>query len=130
MTLIPVILGCCADLAICCHQRTRDWPRAADLRDFCLVVSGGSAVVDGAFAGRVGRGSAVCADGLAGLPGQLLLRVLFTRVLMSGAVGIAWGFYSATWPFLMYFNQVSGALLKTLLSFRLNKQGCSGQRVG
>ncbi len=59
-----------------------------------------------------------------------LLWVLTTRIVMSVVAGIAYGRYSPVWPFVMYFNQIWGAVLKIHLGFRLNKQGWTRQKTG
>lgn len=56
--------------------------------------------------------------------------VAVTRLVMSVAAAIAYGRFSFVWPFLMYYNQLWGAVLKTFLSFRLNRQGWTRQKIG
>lgn len=58
-----------------------------------------------------------------------LFWVLCTRVFMSAIIGIGYRRYSPVWPFVMYYNQVWGAFLKVYLSFRLNRQGWTRQKV-
>ncbi|MCB2117477.1 MAG: glycosyltransferase [Rhodobacteraceae bacterium] len=58
------------------------------------------------------------------------LWVLTTRIFMSVAIGVAYRRFSPAWPFVLYYNQIWGALLKVYLSFRLNRQGWTRQNLG
>lgn len=58
-----------------------------------------------------------------------LLWILFTRTI--AALILAWqrGRFSLLWVPLLYYNQVGGALLKTYVSFRFNRQKWSRQGI-
>lgn len=57
------------------------------------------------------------------------LWVLTTRTVLSiGLAGVSRRF-SPFWPFLLYFNQVVGALVKIYVSFRLNQQSWTRQKI-
>lgn len=59
-----------------------------------------------------------------------LLWVLLTRLFMTTVAGFLYGQFSPMWPFLLYFSQVWGAILKAYLWFRPNKQGWTRQKIG
>jgi glycosyltransferase Alg8 len=59
-----------------------------------------------------------------------LLWVLSTRSVMALVDGLFWGRVYASWPFLMFFNQVWGAWLRTCVLFRPDRQGWTRQGVG
>jgi mannuronan synthase len=52
-----------------------------------------------------------------------------TRTFMSLAAALHYGGFSPAWPFLMYYNQVWGAALKSSLSFHLNRQSWTRQAI-
>ncbi|MFD2189291.1 glycosyltransferase [Pistricoccus aurantiacus] len=58
-----------------------------------------------------------------------LLWILFTRTIASLVLAWQRGRFSLTWIFLLYYNQISGALLKTYVSFRFNRQKWSRQGI-
>jgi len=55
---------------------------------------------------------------------------LATRTTMSLAAALNYGRFSPTWPFLMYFNQVGGAMMKVWLLFNLDRQNWTRQVIG
>lgn len=57
------------------------------------------------------------------------LWVALSRLLFSLIFGAAYRRFSFLWPFLLYYNQFYGALLKIYMSFRLNRQGWNRQKV-
>ncbi|SHE29230.1 glycosyltransferase Alg8 [Modicisalibacter ilicicola DSM 19980] len=58
-----------------------------------------------------------------------LLWVLFTRSIASSVLAWQRGRFSLLWVPLLYYNQVGGALLKTYISFRFNRQSWSRQGI-
>lgn len=52
-----------------------------------------------------------------------------TRLLFSMIFGAAYRRFSFLWPFLLYYNQFYGALLKIYMAFRMNRQGWNRQKV-
>nr|WP_298413534.1 glycosyltransferase [uncultured Halomonas sp.] len=58
-----------------------------------------------------------------------LLWVLMTRTIVSLVLAWQHGRYSLLWVPLLYYNQVGGALLKTYISFRFNRQSWSRQGI-
>ncbi len=58
-----------------------------------------------------------------------LVWVAVTRLLFSLVFGASYRRFSFLWPFLLYYNQFYGSLLKIYMSFRLNKQGWNRQKV-
>ncbi len=59
-----------------------------------------------------------------------LVWVVLTRSAMSLIDGLFWGRAHASWPFLMFFNQIWGAWLRIHVLFRLDRQGWTRQGVG
>ena len=57
------------------------------------------------------------------------LWVLTTRTVLSVGLAVVTRRFSPFWPFLLYFNQVIGALVKIHVSFRLNQQSWTRQRI-
>lgn len=57
------------------------------------------------------------------------LWILGTRLLVATMLGLQHGRFSFLWPPLLYWNQVVGALLKTQVSFRFNRQKWSRQGI-
>jgi glycosyltransferase Alg8 len=57
------------------------------------------------------------------------LWVLSTRTVLSIGLAMVARRFSPFWPFLFYFNQVVGALVKIHVSFRLNQQSWTRQRI-
>ncbi|WP_145200203.1 glycosyltransferase [Sphingobium sp. B2] len=55
--------------------------------------------------------------------------VLVSRLIMSGLQGLAWGRFEPLWPVLLAYDQIWGALLKTFLQFRLNRQSWTRQGI-
>ena len=55
--------------------------------------------------------------------------VAITRLLFSLIFGFSYRRFSFLWPFLLYYNQFYGSLLKIYMTFRLNKQGWNRQKV-
>ena len=51
-----------------------------------------------------------------------LLWVMSTRLVASLLLGLSRGRFSPIWPPLLYFSQITGALVKIYVSFRLNQQ--------
>ena len=58
-----------------------------------------------------------------------LVWIAITRLLFSAVFGLSYKRFSFLWPFLLYYNQFYGSLLKIYMSFRLNKQGWNRQKV-
>ncbi|MDX1466977.1 MAG: glycosyltransferase [Halomonas sp.] len=58
-----------------------------------------------------------------------LLWILFTRGLVTLILSWQHGRFSLLWVPLIYYNQVWGALLKTYVSFRFNRQAWSRQGI-
>lgn len=58
-----------------------------------------------------------------------LVWIAVTRLLFSLVFGASYRRFSFLWPFLLYYNQFYGSLLKIYMSFRLNKQGWNRQKV-
>jgi glycosyltransferase Alg8 len=56
--------------------------------------------------------------------------VLVTRSAMALVDGAFWGRAHATWPFLMFFNQIWGAWLRIFMLFRPDRQGWTRQLIG
>lgn len=55
--------------------------------------------------------------------------VLLSRLVIAGLNGLAWGRFHPLWPFLLAYDQIWGALLKTYLQFRLNRQSWTRQGI-
>lgn len=55
--------------------------------------------------------------------------VLLSRLVMSALEGAVWGRFEPLWPFLLAYDQIWGALLKTHLQFRLNRQSWTRQGI-
>ncbi|SFT93964.1 glycosyltransferase [Halomonas saccharevitans] len=58
-----------------------------------------------------------------------LLWILFTRSVTALVLGLQSGRFSLLWIPLLYYNQLIGALIKTYVSFRLNRQSWSRQGI-
>ncbi|MFC3283152.1 glycosyltransferase [Litchfieldella rifensis] len=58
-----------------------------------------------------------------------LLWILFTRTLATLVLAWQRGRFSLLWIPLLYYNQIGGALLKTYVSFRFNRQKWSRQGI-
>lgn len=58
-----------------------------------------------------------------------LLWILFTRTVTATVLALQHGRFSLLWVPLLYYNQVGGALLKTYVSFRFNRQAWSRQGI-
>lgn len=58
-----------------------------------------------------------------------LLWILFTRTITSLVLAWQRGRWSLLWVPLLYYNQLSGAILKTWVSFRFNRQSWSRQGI-
>ncbi len=58
-----------------------------------------------------------------------LVWIAVTRLVFSLIFGASYRRFSFLWPFLLYYNQFYGALLKIHMSFRLNTQGWNRQKV-
>lgn len=58
-----------------------------------------------------------------------LALALATRSLMALAAGLHYGAFSPSWPFLMYYNQLWGAVLKSSLTFHLDRQSWTRQAI-
>lgn len=57
------------------------------------------------------------------------LWILTTRTVLSIGLAMVTHRFSPFWPFLLYFNQVVGALVKVHVSFRLNQQSWTRQKI-
>lgn len=57
------------------------------------------------------------------------LWILFTRSIASTVLAMQHGRFSLLWVPLLYYNQIGGALLKTYVSFRFNRQKWSRQGI-
>lgn len=58
-----------------------------------------------------------------------LLWIMFTRSIATTVLALQHGRFSLLWVPLLYYNQVGGALLKTYVSFRFNRQKWSRQGI-
>lgn len=58
-----------------------------------------------------------------------LLWIVFTRSIASSVLAMQRGRFSLLWVPLLYYNQICGALLKTYVSFRFNRQKWSRQGI-
>ncbi|MBZ9538645.1 glycosyltransferase [Modicisalibacter tunisiensis] len=58
-----------------------------------------------------------------------LLWILFTRSVTATVLALQHGRFSLLWIPMLYYNQVGGALLKTYVSFRFNRQSWSRQGI-
>ncbi|MCS6623225.1 glycosyltransferase family 2 protein [Roseibacterium beibuensis] len=54
---------------------------------------------------------------------------IFTRTVMSLAAASNYGRISPIWPFLMYYNQIWGAMMKSKLLFHLDRQCWTRQSI-
>ncbi|MCG7600323.1 glycosyltransferase family 2 protein [Halomonas sp. McH1-25] len=57
------------------------------------------------------------------------LWIIFTRSIATTVLALQRGRFSLLWVPLLYYNQVGGALLKTYVSFRFNRQKWSRQGI-
>ena len=55
--------------------------------------------------------------------------ILFTRYVVVLFYGIQRGYYYMSWPFLLYFNQIYGSLIKIYISSHLYKQKWTRQKT-
>jgi glycosyltransferase Alg8 len=55
--------------------------------------------------------------------------ILFTRYLVTIFYGLQRGYYYMSWPFLLYFNQIYGSLVKIFISSHLYKQKWTRQKT-
>ena len=65
-------------------------------------------------------------------PGYLvtyLFWITLVRLLVVAVVGVQRRRISLTWPFLLYYSQLWGAILKTYVSFRVNQQKWTRQNI-
>lgn len=58
-----------------------------------------------------------------------LLWIFFTRSIACCVLALQHGRFSLLWVPLLYYNQISGALLKVYVSFRFNRQSWSRQGI-
>jgi glycosyltransferase Alg8 len=58
-----------------------------------------------------------------------IIWVIFTRTIISMVLAMQRRRFSMLWVPLLYYNQVGGALLKTYISFRFNRQSWSRQGI-
>lgn len=58
------------------------------------------------------------------------LWILSTRTLLTLVLGSLRRRWAPHWPFLLFFNQLTGALVKTYVAFRLNRQKWTRQNIG
>lgn len=59
-----------------------------------------------------------------------LVWITASRFLFSILFGLFYGRFSFLWAPLLYYNQLYGSLLKIFMSFRLNRQGWTRQKLG
>ncbi|SOB91589.1 glycosyltransferase Alg8 [Rhodobacter sp. JA431] len=52
-----------------------------------------------------------------------------TRGIMSAMAGAHYGRFHPSWPFLMYYNQVWGGMLKSVLTYHLDRQSWTRQAI-
>jgi glycosyltransferase Alg8 len=58
-----------------------------------------------------------------------LLWIMTTRLMIAAVLGLLHGRFSFWWPLLLYYGQVSGALVKGWISFRTNRQKWTRQGI-
>ncbi|WP_048306420.1 glycosyltransferase [Halomonas sp. PR-M31] len=58
-----------------------------------------------------------------------IIWVIFTRTIIASVLALQRKRFSMLWVPLLYYNQVGGALLKTYISFRFNRQSWSRQGI-
>lgn len=55
--------------------------------------------------------------------------VVVSRSIVSAGYGLLWGYYHPSWPLLLAYNQIWGALLKLHLFFRPDRQSWTRQHI-
>ena len=58
-----------------------------------------------------------------------LLWIMGTRLVASTILGLQHGRFSFVWPSLLYYSQITGALVKTYVNFRYNRQRWTRQGI-
>lgn len=58
------------------------------------------------------------------------LWILSTRSLLATVLGTLRRRWAAHWPFLLFFNQLTGAVVKTYVAFHLDRQRWTRQNIG